>query len=96
VQPASLLLLARCFLPLISPQGGGRDGNRGLYDVGDDEDAADDSQREIGDQEYGNRDGEHHFKVARPAKLVGVAKPQSRRWLAVAVARPQRSVCMNG
>ena len=56
LRPASLLLRA---LPLIGPQGGGRDGNRMLHDVGHEEDAPNDSQREIGDQEYGNRDGEH-------------------------------------
>jgi hypothetical protein len=96
LRPASLLLLARCFLPSISPQGGGRGGNRRMYDVGQDEDAANDSQREIGNQEYGNRDGEHHFKAARPANLVGVAKRESRRLLAIALARPRRSVGMNG
>jgi hypothetical protein len=90
LQPASLLLLARCFLPLIGPQGGGRDGNRGLYNVGHDEDAPDDSQGEIGDQEYGNRDGEHHFTAARPVKA------QSRGLLAIALARPRRSAGMNG
>ena len=67
-----------------------------MYDVGHDEDAPNDSQREIGDQEYGKRDGEHHFKAARPANLVGVVKPQSRGLLAIALARPRRSVCMNG
>jgi hypothetical protein len=96
LRPASLLLLARRFLPLIGPQGGGRNGNRRMYDVGHDEDAPNDSQREIGDQEYGKRDGEHHFKAARPANLVGVVKPQSRGLLAIALARPRRSVCMNG
>jgi hypothetical protein len=85
-----------CFLPLVGPQGGGRDENRMLYDVGHDEDAPDDSQREIGDQEYGNRDGEHHLKPARPANLVGAAKPQSRGLPAVALARPRRSVRRNG
>ena len=95
LRPASLLLLARRFLPLIGPQGGGRNGNRRMYDVGHDEDAPNDSQREIGDQEDGNRDGEH-LKPARPANLVGAAKPQSRGLLAIALARPRWSACMNG
>jgi hypothetical protein len=85
------------FLPLIGPQRGGRDGNnRMLYDVGLVEDAPDDSQREIGNQERGNRDGEHHLKAARPANLVGAAEPQSGGLLAVALTRPRRGVCMNG